>query len=119
MVYTAAVQVTLSSGDTVHLRAWKRKAEKAYNRALKEGLFYRRNPETGDLDQFEAVPANNFDLAWEAVLPLMVERIERGGAEVPYSEAWRDDLDPGDSEKIEAAILQLKVAAKAAGEKNP
>ena len=112
------MQVTLSSGEVVTLRAWKRKADKAYTRALKQGVFYRRDAETGDLNVFEEVPANNFDTAWEAVLPLMIERIERDGSEIPFSQSWLDGLDPGDGEKLEAALLEIKVAAKAAGEKN-
>jgi len=118
-VYTPAMQVTLSSGEVVHLRPLEAEGRQGVYPRPQAGLLLPQGRRDRRPGHYEEVPANNFDLAWDAVLPLMVERVEKDGTGSPYTDAWRDDLDPGDSDKLEGAILEIKLPPKAAGEKNP
>jgi hypothetical protein len=116
-VYTPAVQITLSSGEIVHLKPWKRKADKVFNLTLMQGVLARTDPEGNALPT--DMPVVNLGLAYEAVLPFVIARIEKAGGEVPFTEAWRDDLEPKDYQAVEDAVRQIKGAANASGEKNP
>lgn len=117
-MYTSLVQITLSSKEVVTFGPWKRKAAKVFAHALKQGVVFRRHIDTGDMETTEEIPVNNFSLAYEAVLPVLIERIDRNGESVPFTEVWRDDLEPRDYDALEAAVYQLKEAAKASADKS-
>ena len=108
-------KIELSSGETVFFRAWKRKAEKAYKEAL--NVRYKRDVETGDMSLMEEVFESDLDRACEASLPIVIERIERAGAEIPFSPEWLDNLEVKDYGLLEAAALELRLEARKAGEK--
>lgn len=110
--------VKLTSGETVHFKPWKRKAQRLFKATLKEGVFLRRDLDTGKLSPVEEIPAGNFDRAYEAVLPIVIEKVERDGGEVPFSEAWLNELEGTDYDLLERAVYELKEAAKASADKS-
>lgn len=108
--------ITLSSGEKVHLKdRWTHKADKEFNRALWKGVFIEQNDATGESSR--KMPAENLVLAYEAVMPYLIERIERNGSDVAFSEAWLDELDRDDYQKLKEAVDGVGRTDKASREK--
>ncbi len=110
------MSVTLSTGEVVSFKPWKRKAERLFQDTLKQGVFYRRDMNTGVLDPVEEIPASNYDKAYEAVLSLAIDTITKDGS-VPYSQVWHDELFTNDYDLLYAEIMKLRREANARLEK--
>jgi hypothetical protein len=111
--------VTLSTKEVVTLGPWKRKAAKVFHQTINKNVFYMQNIESGKIDQVKKIPVENYDAAYEAVMPILVDRIEKDGGTLPFSQGWLDDLEERDYDALEAAVSELKLSAREAGEKNP
>lgn len=111
--------VTLSTKEIVHFGPWKRKAARLFKQTLEKGVCYRQDMTTGQFDNVKEIPTENFDNAYEAVLPILVQRIEGAGGDVAYTQHWLDDLSEPDYQKLEGAVSELKLASREEGEKNP
>ena len=99
--------VVLSSGAKVHFRTlFSHKMHREQVRALNEGVFWELNPDTGNYEK--KVPAENMDAQYEAVLPLVIEKIEQGGKDVECTTEWLDGLPQDDYFKLEVALLEIK-----------
>jgi hypothetical protein len=113
------MQVTLPvSKQVVTLKPWKRKAGKLFYKTINKDVFYVQDLGTGQIEQVKKIPVENYDAAYEAVMPILIERIEQNGTEIPFSQAWLDDLEERDYDALEAEVSALKLSAREAGEKN-
>lgn len=100
------MKITLSDGTTVTL---SERFTHKINRAFLTSL----NPDLqGKVDVRGVIEAT------EAALPLLIERIERDGAEIPFSREWLDDLLAEDYDALQAAVIEIKNRGMEAGKKN-
>lgn len=98
--------VTLSTGEEVTLSdKWGRKAMRAYNLAL--GIKYEEQDD-GNIMLDRDIPLENFNLAVDAALPHLVEKVKAGEIEQPFSPAWLDNLDSDDFLKLKDAVSAIK-----------
>lgn len=95
--------VSLSSGEKVHLKEkWTHRLQKTFDARL--------------FQDAEKLKAENIVAAYEAVYPLVIERIE---PDKPYSQAWLDDLPEADYKLLRDAVDSVSALDDAAGKKNP
>jgi hypothetical protein len=102
------MQLTLSTGEQVTLRdRFTHGMHKELFRAINKGVSWKMNTETGEYEK--EVPAENIEFQYEAVLPLMIEKIEKEGKQVPLSPEWVQELLEADYMLLEAAAAQIKI----------
>lgn len=93
--------VTLSTGQEVHVSDhYGRKAMRAFNVALAVRV--------GDMD----LPMENFNLAVEAAMPLMIEKIKSGEVETAFSQEWLDGLSVADFNAVAEAVMAVRKASE-------
>ena len=86
--------IKLSTGDTVQLKErWTHGMEKAFDLALFK-------------DGGKATVKTAYE-AYETVLPMLLEKIERGGATVEWSVGWLDDLPEPDYKLIVKTVDEI------------
>ncbi|MGE0536637.1 MAG: hypothetical protein AB7O68_16825 [Pirellulales bacterium] len=104
--------LTLSDGSKVTLKdKYTHKMAKAFAAFAYRSVVYEPD-DLGEMQVTRKVPKNDIDAAYEAVIALLVERVEKAGAEQPFSQAWLDELPPQDYDLLEAEAIAIK------GEKN-
>jgi hypothetical protein len=93
--------IKLSTEEKVHLKEkWTHKLQKTFDAEL--------------FRDSEKLRPENIVAAYEAVLPLVVERIE---PDRPYGQQWLDELPQDDYKLLVAAVDGISVTD--AGKKNP
>lgn len=107
--------VQLSTGEKVHIKdRFTHKMHRELFKALNRGVNWKQDAETGEFTK--ELPAENIELQYEAVMPLVIEKIEKGGATVAFSPDWLDELDQPDYRRIEEAIAAVRVGPTAQSE---
>lgn len=100
--------VTLSTGEVVTFRIrFTHGMQKALFRAVNKDVAWKMNAETGEYEK--EVPAENIELQYEAVLPLVIEKIEKDGKAVLFSAEWMDDLLQEDYRRLEEAVASIRI----------
>jgi len=113
------VTIILSTGETLTLKdRFTHKMHKALFQAINKGVSWKQNIDTGDYEK--EVPAENIEFQYEALFPLIIDKIEKGGTPVPYSQEWLDELSQEDFRKIEQAAVTIRNGEiiEAEGKKN-
>lgn len=112
--------VTLSTGEKVYFKdRFTHGMHRAMFKAVNKGVTWKQSLETGEYEK--EIPAENVELQYEAVFPLVVERIE-GGKTPHFTEEWMDDLSQADYRSLEEGVAQIKLGntvTDEAGKKNP
>ncbi len=109
--------VTLSDGSKVTLKdKFTRKMARAFAAVAYKSVVYEPDDLTGEMQMTRKIPKNDLDAGYEAVIGLLVEKIEKGGSEAPFTQQWLDDLVPKDYDLLESEAVAIKVG-KADGEK--
>jgi len=99
--------VTLSIGDKVYFsEVWTHGCERALEKVRDEGVIIRENLDDGTW--VKEIPSENFNRAYEAVFPTIIEKIVREGKDNQYSEAWLNEIPERDYEKLKAHIVALR-----------
>jgi len=99
--------LTLSDGTKVHLREkFTHKMHRELFAALNKGVVWKQNLDSGEYEK--ELPAVNIEMQYEAVFPLLVERIETGGKEIAYTTDWLDDLLQADYRLLEEAAQEVR-----------
>ena len=106
-MYYLPVIVTLSTGEKITFKErFTHKMQKAIFRAVNNGVSWKQNVETGEYEK--DVPAENIEFQYEAVFPLIVERIEKDGKDALYSAEWLDEVLQTDYRALEDAVARIR-----------
>jgi hypothetical protein len=98
--------VKLSDGTQVTLKdVWTHAMQKAFDLTV--------FAETRD------VTAKGLYAGWEAVFPMVIEKIEKGGQVTLYGPDWLGGIAEDDYRKLRAAADGINADQESAGEKNP
>jgi hypothetical protein len=98
--------VSLSNGQTVTIKdAWTHKCEKAFNMKL--------------YPDEQPLTVERIYQSFEAVFPLLIEKIEKDGGSLPYSLEWLEGLNEMDYRMVRDAVDALSKDGQGAGKKNP
>ena len=100
------MKIQLSDGSTVTL------SERFTHRVNREFLMALNPDKDGSVNVRGVIEAT------EAVLPLLIEKIEAGSAEMPFSREWLDDLLAEDYDALQAAVIEIKNRGAEEGKKN-
>lgn len=111
--------VTLSDGTKVNLKdKYTHKMAKVFASVAYKSIVYQ--PDDANPDKMtvtRSIPKNDLDDAYEAIIALMVDSIDKQGVAVPFSQIWLDDLPPKDYDALEAAAIEIKCGTGDDGEK--
>lgn len=108
--------VTLSTGEIVTLRArFTRAVYKAFFRAQNKDVKWTQNLMSGDWEK--SVSPESIEFAFEAVMPLVIEKIELDGRTYQVSPDWIEDMLQEDYNAIERKFNELRFVRKEEGEK--
>lgn len=100
--------VTLSTGEKVTFKdRFTHRMHKALFSALNKGSVYKVNAETGAYEK--EILAENIEFQYEPVFPLIIEKIEKSGKEIPYTPEWLEDLLQIDYVELENAAATVKM----------
>ncbi len=109
--------VTLSTGEKVQFKTvFTHAMHKALYEAVNKGVVWKQDAETGDF--VKEVPATQMEFQYESVMSLVIEKIEKDGKEVAYSDAWLNELPQKDFAKLEEAVTELRKGDPEKGKKN-
>lgn len=98
--------VNLSNGHKVHLaEKWTHKAQRVFTLAMVKGAVEHDDPKTGE--RVLRFPPENSYLCYDAVLPVVVTKIETADGEIGFSEKWLEDLEESDFDKLKKAIDKM------------
>lgn len=104
--------ISLSTGETVKIKdKWTHKAAKTYMLALNKDvdLTYKFDG-TGYAEK--KIPAQNLELAYEEVMPFMIDEISQDSSRIHFTKGWLDDLTERDYGLIEQSLIELRASAE-------
>lgn len=102
--------VVLSNGTVVTFeKEMTHEAEVARRDKMYEGVMLQSDGEGGF--KTDGIPFKNYVGATDACLPLLIKKIEIGGTEMQYTDAWRKKLTERDFKKLKAHIDDMVAEA--------
>lgn len=101
------MRITLKSGEIVTFKEkFNHGLHKLLFKAINKDVYWEQNTTTGEYER--RVPAENIEYQYEAVLPHLIEKIEKDDQTVECTATWIDNLDQDDWLKLEQAAINIK-----------